>query len=143
METEELFADDADPYQARLDADARERMGHVGRMVARVWMDPNVRQLFGYMLDEPAWLVDPIRAMAVRPDGAVWSQLEWGGKPRSPMQVFQYGPAPPPVRAVQPFCDYDLLVEKVRDVARRAELDEADAEWLATLPRVVDLRRHL
>lgn len=143
MDLDDVFADE-DTYEGRVAAADRERAGRLGYLLAhhRVWMDPQLRQLVGYMLDEPAWLVDPISLMVIQPDGVVMARMTNVPGPRTALQQYLHGPPPAPVHHVFPYCKVGPTLADLRDMARRAELSADDTEWLLTLPRVQDLRRH-
>lgn len=140
MFLEDLFKEDA-PYEEQAEVLARCRAGRLAYQLGhgRVYMDPQLRQLVGYMLEENNWLTDPIDLMMIEKDGLVWARLSYRGSRKTPLQAYFNGPSRK-VQKLMPYADVDFILGEVRDMCRRAELDEDDTEWLLGLPRVRDRR---
>lgn len=118
-------------FEERAERDWYERAGHVARMLSRVHIDAGLKQAFGYMLAEPSWMVMPVRGMYVN-DGVVYTvamnvTLDTGGQLPAGVMLSATATA---------HCAEKDILKSVEDAARRAELNEADVEWLLTLPRV-------
>lgn len=141
MSLEDVLAED-DTYEGRLEAQARDRAGKIAYLLSpsRLYIEPQMRQLVGYMLDQKDWLVDPITLAVVQPNGVLYVRITHGGKPRTAWETFLRGPASPVEHGIMPYCHVNYALKLLGDVCDRAELDGEDADWLMSLPRVTDKR---
>jgi hypothetical protein len=139
------FTEEEGVFEGKLDDIYRERAGQLAYRLApdRIRIEPALRQMLGYMLLEPLWSPDPIDLMVIKHingTDVVWARLRHAPPPRDAFQTFLHGPVPPAHYNVYPYARLPQLLQEIRAVGERAELDTEDIEWLLELPRVKDMR---